>query len=250
MARLIVKLAALSMAFHWLLPMALAVEVTVYDYHLKPPFILDVDKRLGLDFDITEYLNSKQQDFHFHTEFMPRNRINALLATGSLDGLVIGVDELWFHDQAKIRYLWSPSYLPDEDVVVSLKTRPISYSGPESLIGLNVGFPQGYYYFGITELAEANKLNRDYAPSEENNLKKLAAHRIDVTIVSRSTYNYLLKAHPEWRNVFSIASTPEERFERHFLIPTKMTGVHALLKRLIPQALQDPAWQRLFDKYQ
>lgn len=249
MVRLFTRLGILLAAFIWLANSALAREVIIYDYHLKPPFILDAENGKGLDFDIAEYLNSKQHRFHFRTVYVPRNRINARIATGKLDGLIIGVNELWFHDPTRVRFLWSPSYLPDEDVVVSLKSRPVEYTEPNSLRGLTVGFPQGYYYYGLSELADANKLNREYAPSEESNLSKLVARRINVTVVSRSTYNYLLKIHPEWRNVFYVSTVPEERFDRHLLIPLHWGEVQIVLSRILPQVSHDPAWQKILARY-
>lgn len=228
---------------------ALARDIIIYDYHLKPPFIVNAKAEQGLDFDIANYLNRKQSKFHFRTVFMPRNRLNAMIAASKLDGLIIGVNELWFHDPKRTRFLWSPPYMPDQDIVVSLKTKPVDYTGPESLTGLTVGFPQGYYYYGLSELADANKLKREYGLSEESNLGMLALRRFDVTVVSRSTYQYLLKVNPRWRTLFFVAKTPEERFERHFLIPKQMRDVQLELNRILRQLPHDRDWHEILQKY-
>lgn len=229
---------------------AAAQEVPVYDYHLKPPFLLDTDATRGLDADLVAYLNRKGGPFRFVLHYVPRNRLNRMIEHKLLDGLVVGVNPVWFGDRDEQRYFWSPSYLTDEDIVVSRKAQPVEYRKPESLLGLRVGLPAGFYYAGISELAAAGKLVREDGRNEETNLRKLAAGRLDVTIVSRSTYTYLLARYPEWREELFVAAHPEDRFERRFLIPRSMGRVHAHLQKVLMDVGRDPEWQRILGRYQ
>lgn len=225
-------------------------EVPVYDYHLKPPFLFTADATRGLDADLIAYLNRKGGPFRFVLRYVPRNRLNRMIEYKLLDGLIIGVNPVWFRDRDEQHYFWSPSYLADEDIVISRKTQPVKYRKPESLLGLRVGFPAGFYYAGISELAAAGKLVSEDGQSEETNLRKLAAGRLDATIVSRSTYTYLLTMYPEWRKQLFAAAYPEERFERRFLIPRSMEHVHAHLRKVLTDVGRDAEWRRILEQYQ
>ena len=224
-------------------------EVTIYDYHLKPPFLLDAEARQGLDVDIADWLNRKAGPFRFKVAFVPRNRLNAMIEAGRLDGPIIGVDQLWFHDTHAGIYLWSPAYMRDADVVVSPKARPVAYTGPDSLRGLRVGFPSGFYYFGISELADKGLLSREESSTEESNLQKLEVGRIDTTIVSRSTLAYLARTHPGWAGAFFVAREPEESFQRHFLVPKSLPAVHAWLNKILRGLDKDPEWTAMLARY-
>lgn len=241
------RLVAFSMLLLTVLP-AFARDIVIYDYHLKPPFIVDVDKRQGLDFDIAAYLSART-GYHFRLEYLPRNRLNRMIDLNTLDGLVIGANPAWFGDAKQTRFLWSQPYLQDDDLVISLRQGPIDYSGPDSLRGLRVGFPEGYYYTGISELADAGALMRDNAPTEEQNLLKLLAKHIDVTIVSRSTYDYLLRQHPDWTNRFFVAAQPEEHYDRRLLVPRSLAEAHRKLQAVLEKLPRDPAWKKLVERY-
>ena len=241
------RLAAFAMLLFTILP-AFGRDVLIYDYHLKPPFIVDVDRRTGLDFDIAAYLSART-GYRFRLEYLPRNRLNRMIELNTLDGLMIGVNPAWFGDSKQTRFLWTQPYMQDDDLVISLHQGPIDYSGPASLKGLRVGFPEGYYYTGISELADSGELMRDNAPTEEQNLLKLLAKHIDVTIVSRSTYDYLLRQHQDWANRFFVADQPEEHYDRRLLVPRQLADVHRKLQAVLDKLPRDPAWKTLVERY-
>ena len=248
LAGLLILLAALAGAARAAAP-APPAEVLVYDYHLKPPFLLDAEAREGLDVDIAAWLNRKAGPFRFKVVHMPRNRLNAMIEAGRLDGLIIGVDQLWFHDTPGQAYLWSPPYMRDADVVVSPRDRPVAYAGPDSLRGLRIGFPTGFYYLGISELADRGLLAREESATEESNLQKLELGRIDATIVSRSTLDYLRRSHSGWARTFFVAREPEESFQRRFLIPRSRPEVHAWLGKVLRGLEKDPQWLAVLGRY-
>ncbi|MCG2585051.1 ABC transporter substrate-binding protein [Massilia sp. TS11] len=229
--------------------LAAADEIILYAYHLKPPYIVDRDKQTGLYFDLAAYLNERVSAHSFKTVYLPRRRLEHDLETGRLNGLVVGVHPAWFKDESRTRYLWSPPFVHDEDVVVSNSGSPLPYAGPESLVGKSVGLSMGYYYFGIDELVRAGRIKRDEAISEEVSLDKLRLKRIDATVVTRRTYDYLLRHRPEWRKEFFVSKKPHDEFDRLILVPKEYGFVMQDLNAALGPILHDPQWQKILRSY-
>lgn len=116
----------------------------LYAYHLKPPYLSDLQRREGLYFDFAEMLSLRAPGLRFRTEYLPRRRLDQELAAGRLDGLVLGVHPTWFRDPERRIHLWSPPFMHDADVVVSRQEQPVIYTGPASLTGLRLALPRGY----------------------------------------------------------------------------------------------------------
>lgn len=223
--------------------------ISVYAYHLKPPFIVDLERRQGLYYDFSDYLNRKGRGYRFQTVFLPRNRLEHALARRQLDGVVIGVTPLWFHDPQQQKYLWTPSLFHDQDEIVSLAGNPFDYRGPESLDGRRLAGVLGFSYAGIDERVSAGKIFRSNTAGEREVLQMILKGRVDVGIVSRSTLDYLLATEPR-QGPFHVSKTPHDVFERRILVPQDKAAVHAYLLPLIEQMHADPAWQAILQKYQ
>jgi polar amino acid transport system substrate-binding protein len=224
-------------------------EVILYTYHLKPPYLIDREKGTGVYYDLARYLNDRIAGHTFKTVYLPRRRLEHDLELGRLNGLVVGVNPAWFKDETRARYLWSPPFLRDEDVVVSLVDHPVDYEGPESLVGRTVGLSMGYYYFGIDELVRAGRVQRDDAVNEESSLDKLNRRRIDVTVVTQRTLDYLVRHRPEWKGRFRIARRPHDQFDRMVLVPKEFAQLLPDLNAALGPALHDPAWLKLLRQY-
>ena len=228
---------------------AAGAEITLYAYHLKPPYLIDRERHVGLYYDLARYLNERIANHTFKTVYLPRRRLEHDLEVGRLHGLVVGVNPAWFKDETRARYLWSPPFLRDEDVVVSLLEHPVDYEGPESLVGRTVGLSMGYYYFGIDELVRAGRIQRDDAINEESSLDKLARRRIDATVVTQRTFDYLMRLRPEWAGKFRIARKPHDQFDRMILVPKEFAHLLPDLNAALGPATHDPAWQKFLRQY-
>ncbi len=111
---------------------ALAIEakllVPVYVYHQQPPYIIQFGKQTGLYFDFVERLNTLSESYHFEVIFIPRKRVERMLGSNSLDGILLGVNPKWFKDNNETKYLWSTAAFNDRDEVVSLKNKSIEFT--------------------------------------------------------------------------------------------------------------------------
>jgi len=224
------------------------IDVDVYVYHLKPPFIISNNLELGLYYDFSEYLNSKSDKYHFETIFVPRKRIEFMIGKASFNGIVLGVNPVWFKDKAEEKYLWTGTIYQDQDEMVSLIDNPVEYSGAKSLVGKNLGGVRGFYYFGIDELVAQGEINRFDTVGEYELLQMLLFKRIDVGIVSRSTLNFLMKA-KSWQGKFYLSKMPHDQYQRRVLIPRHKKVIYDEISPIINKLADDPDWQKILKKY-
>lgn len=224
-------------------------HITVYAYHLKPPFIVDQHQEQGLYYDFSAFLNSKGDAYRFHTQFVPRNRVEHDLAHKRFDGVLLGVSPVWFSDQAEQKYLWTPGIFDDQDELVSLAETPFDYQGPRSLIGKKLGGVLGFSYFGIDRLAAKGKITRINTVGEREVLEMLLKGRVDTGIVSRSTLNYLI-SHEAWQGRFHVSRQPHDTFSRRVLVLRRDQALYDYLLPILRGLPSDEDWQAILRKYQ
>jgi polar amino acid transport system substrate-binding protein len=228
---------------------AMAEEVILYAYELKPPFVVDRDKQSGIYFDLASYLNERITGHTFRTVYLPRRRLEHDLELGKLHGLVVGVNPTWFKDDARTRYHWSPAILHDADLVVSQRAKPVVYAGPESMVGRRIGLPMGFYYYGVDELVQAGRVQRDDAVNEEFCLDKLALKRVDVVIVTQRTLEFFERTRPQWKAQFYVAKKPHDEYDRMVLIPHEFAALLPDLNAALGPIMRDPAWLGMIRRY-
>lgn len=222
--------------------------VVAYVYHLKPPFITDVRKEQGLYFDFAAYVNRKLGQPVMRTEYRPRKRLEPMLLQSDFQGVVLGVNPVWFRDSDEAKYLWTGTLMMDRDEMVSSAQRPVTYNGPASLVGKTVGGVLGHYYFGIDEAVAAGQMLREDTDSELQNLTKVRVQRVDVTIISRSTLDYLFK-HYGGAEFYHLSERPHDVFARRVLIPFSRRDVYDWLEPIVKQLPSDPEWQAIVQSY-
>lgn len=187
--------------------------IYLYTYHKKPPFIIDVNAKQGLYFDIADALSQLSDRYKFETVFVPRKRLNVLVENKQLDGLVMGVLPVWFKDKKESKYLWSQGFYPDRDEFVSLQTNPFQYGGKSSLQGKIVGSVAGHYYREINEGVKAGDLQRVDTVGELQVLQLIEKQRVDFGLVSQSVFKYL-KKNLGLKDIYHVSTIPHDQFVR------------------------------------
>jgi polar amino acid transport system substrate-binding protein len=224
-------------------------EMRLFAYHLKPPFMNDVARQDGLYYDFADLLSLRAPALRFRVEYLPRRRLDQELTAGRLDGLVLGVHPAWFRDRERKIHLWTPPFMRDADIVVSRHERPIAYAGPESLAGLRLALPRGYYYAGVNELVDQGRAQRFDSESEETALMMLSLERADASIITRRTLYTVLARRPGLRGRFHVAAQAHDEFERHLLVPRSFASLHGTISDAVGLVVRDPAWQtRLLER--
>ncbi|MBH9551502.1 substrate-binding periplasmic protein [Inhella gelatinilytica] len=219
-----------------------AEDTVLYSYHLKPPY-LDLTRKEGLYYELADLLSLRVPGLRCRVEYLPRRRLEADLVAGRLRGAILGVHPTWFRDAERSRYLWTPPVMRDADVVVSRHDHPVAYTGPDSLVGVRMALPRGYYYAGIEELVQAGRIPREESESDETALMMLSLGRADATVITRRTLYTLLARRPGLRGRFHVAPKPHDEYERHILVPHDQPALHKQLSEGVALLARDPAWQ-------
>lgn len=219
--------------------------VTVYSYHLKPPFIIDKTAAFGLYFDLLSLVSD--QRFEYQLTYVPRKRINKLLENDDLQGVVIGVSPHWFSDSDETKYLWTNSFLEDKDEIISHTDKPFEFSSAE-LGNKSMAAVRGQFYVQLTHAFENGQLERFDTESEENIIDMVHRQRVDFGVVSRSTLDYLVNKNNNVKAIY-ISTTPHEEYLRHILVPHQFADVASHLNKRLESKLQTKEWHEVLQRY-
>jgi polar amino acid transport system substrate-binding protein len=222
--------------------------VTIYTYHVKPPLVINAEKKQGMYYDFTRRLNTVSAKYHFEMVSIPRKRIKLMLANGSLDGILLGVNPVWFSDKSETKFLWTPRVFSDRDEIVSLLKQSIEFINPNSLEDKVFGGVRGFYYFGINELIENAVIRRVNTANEVDLFSMLLNHRIDAAVISRSTFDHMIKKN-QWQNKFHLSKKPHDIYDRRILVPHEYIDVYNHILPIIEDLQFNQSWQNQIDSY-
>ncbi len=222
--------------------------ISVYSYHLKPPLIIDRENRQGLYFDFIDHLNEKSAGDNFVLISVPRKRLERMLESDTMDGVLLGVNPVWFKDKGETRYFWTGRVFTDRDEIVSLKSSAIEYSDSHSIKNRIFGGVRGFYYHGINELVDNKQILRVDTAKETDLFRLLILKRIDVAVISRSTFDYQVKLN-QWQDKFHLSKTPHDIFDRRILVPKSQKNLYTKLSVIVDQLQYDKSWQMTLLKY-
>lgn len=224
-------------------------KVYVYVYHLKPPYIEQLELETGLYFELVELFNRSQSKYQFVAQFVPRKRLNREIANNTLDGMILGVHPVWFKDKQKTRFLWTRPLLHDQDEFISHISKPFDYAGKKSLYEKNIGGVRGYHYFRVAPVLKDGKAKLTPTSSELQLLEMLIKQRLDLAVISRATLNYYFSLNPNWRDMVYFSKVPHEQYYRALLSPTSLESQFNIINSLFKQEAFLAALEGLKVKY-
>ena len=244
-------LLVLLMGLAFLLPAAAQRPVTVWTYHVTPPFIVDRDSNAGLSSDLVALLNRHADNagrFQFTLSVLPRRRLDLELQQGAA-GMVLWVVPAFFDRADVTRVSWTRPLLQDQQDFVSRSARPFEYQGLESLRGRLLGTVLGHRYGPIQAEMEQGTVLREDVPSDEQNLRKLLAGRVDQILIARSTTLYFVRQ-MKLEGRLHVSSVPLQRYARQVLLSSSLDpAAAAFVERVVAGLDRDPEWRRLLAKY-
>ncbi|MFN3302711.1 MAG: substrate-binding periplasmic protein [Roseateles sp.] len=221
----------------WLSP-ARAEELRfVQDMSTSPPFIVaqrDAQGRErvvgGLLYDLSRLLAGELgRDARFMPT--PRKRLESTLQSGEGD-LLCYMDPAWLVEPDKLD--WSGVFLRNENLLVARPGLPLP-ARLEDLQEGHIGAVAGYVYPEFQGRLGVGKLQRDDAPNDGVNLRKLAAGRADYLITHRLYLDHMLRAQPELRQAVG-GRLEIRRFETRCAVSRRgrvtVAEVDAALQRL------------------
>ncbi|MEX0371355.1 MAG: substrate-binding periplasmic protein [Tateyamaria sp.] len=232
----------------WGASRATAEDVAVWIYHNYPPFIVDIAGERGLSFDFARLLTEASDGaFTFRVMVLPRQRLNRRLEAGH-SGVVMWVNDAWFGDTERTRFLWTDPILSDRNVVISPTQVAFDYDGPRSLTGMTLIGIRGHRYQDVDRLVGYGLVERVDMRSERSLVQFIASGRGRVAVVARSAAEYFIRE-LGLDDRIHVAAEPHSSYQRHMLIQPDMEGVHALVQRVLPGLLASDAWAAVIDGY-
>jgi len=224
-------------------------DFTFYTYHKKPPYTFvgqtkqsHTLEQKGLYQAYVDYLNTRQDGLQIKLKFIPRLRLESQLRSGELDGAIIGVNPLWFNDKGEVDYLWSAAFMQDQDVIVVRAGGAFPYAKPVDLVGRLLALPRGGYFWGVSELKAAGKIQVFETNTERQNLEMLALGRVHATIMSMLSARYFFN-HDLKHSKFEILDTPHDTFARRVLFPQYLKARYQRLAAIIKESINDSLWK-------
>lgn len=224
------------------------IKVTAYSYHVKPPLVINEEHKVGLYFDVIQYLNTHSQKFTFELVFIPRKRIERMLQTEGFSGLILGVNPIWFNDREEQKYLWTARIFTDRDEIVSLNSTSFEYMNTDSLKQLTFGGVRGFYYFGISESIQSGHLKHVETANEIALFGLLLNRRIDAAVISRSTFDYMVK-NKQWYSKFYLSKKPHDIYDRRLLFPKNSQAVYKHVSAIVQDMQFDENWLSTISQY-
>jgi len=217
-------------------------EITVYTYNDRPPFIVDKDKKVGLEYRLCDWLTRESGAYKFTLKVVTAGEAKALVEKDELKGILLGVNKVWFPEPVRNRNLWTLPVLWDRNLVISLGKGKVEYTGPGSLEGLKLAGVKGFAYPAITEAISSGKITRMDNASEILALEMVAAKKADVTIVSEWTFMYA-RLRGDLDGDFYESNKPFLEFERSILVPPAMKALLDHLNGLLTNVRKNAGWQ-------
>ena len=219
--------------------------VTAYTYHLKPPFITDLDMSQGLYFDLANQLSDDK--IQYKVLYVPRNRFNRLLSEGNFDGILVGVSPHWFKDSEENKFFWTQSFMTDRDDIVSLKESPIEYMVDE-LLGLTMAGVRGFFYQNLQTLISDESIVRFDTDSEASVVELVIRKRADFGVISQTTFKYMQRNNALLQNIH-ISNIPHEQYERRIMISKGNEELYGHLMQKIEEVTSSALWNSTLAQY-
>lgn len=228
---------------------ALAAEyVPVWAYNPSPPFVLDQELETGLSYDLAKLLSERSKgQYSFEIEVLPRPRLDLNLSNNE-PGVVFWVNNNWFGDPDKIKFLWSDTLIEGSASVLSPTANPVEFDGAESLIGMDLVGVRGHVYGPVDPLVEAGEISRKDVNSEESLIHFIASERAEVAIVAFSAAGYYIKDLGVEDKVHYSAK-PHSEFNRYALVTSPLKHVLEYMDPVVNGFENDAEWQGLLEKY-
>lgn len=172
-----------------------------------------------------------------------------MLTKRQLDGVVVGVNPIWFKDKNEHKYLWLGSIYEDRDEFVSLKTNTFEFNGLASLHGLSIAGVSGYYYHGVNDIVGKGLAVRVNTFGEQQILSMLQKKRAHVGIVSSSVFKFL-KLQESLPGIYHFSRVPHDAFKRRMFTSKKHKRIHQHLEPIVASMAKDKVWFEMIANYQ
>lgn len=160
-------------------------------YNDYAPLIIDAKERTGLAYAVAELLTRRSQgEYFFEVAVLPRKRLDVELTSERVVAVPF-VAPTFFDDEEMTRFDWTDTLFPDSQIILVSPLRAFPFHGPESLAGRSLGGILGHRYLPLEAAVAAGRIRREDVASDEMNLAKLSAGRVDAVSISSLSFGWL-----------------------------------------------------------
>jgi polar amino acid transport system substrate-binding protein len=166
------------------------------------PFVDPEHPRKGMYIEIISAAY-KTQGYTLEYSNIPWARAEAGVLSGTYDIL----PDVWYTEARDKDFLFSEPYSSNVIKFIFLKDNPFSFDGMASLGGMKIGTIRNYSY--SEDFSKATNFTRDEVSDLMQNISKLRARRIDLTLEDEIVARYTI-AHnnPDILNELAFSETP------------------------------------------
>lgn len=183
-----------------------------------PPYTDPQNPSGGLTLEIIRAAFATQ-GYSVTMTYRPWVRAELSAAEGAFDLLI----NCWITAERQTRFLFSAPYATNRLTLIKRTDDGFTYAGLESLIGKRVGTIRGYGY--TDSFRQSRLFAREDANSLEDNIQKLIARRIDLTLEDQLVASAQLES-----------IDPELRSQVAFVAPPlAIIGLHIAISRQLPR---------------
>lgn len=219
--------------------------VDLYTYLDKPPYIVNKDRAVGLNYELVKLLNQFSTKYLYRLVYLPKKRALDRVAN---HGALLWTNPLWVDDLERRKYEWINNLIIDTELYIS-NDPSIQYNDATSFFGKTVVGVRGYYYSNLEESFQQNKISRVDVKTETLVPIMLIKKRADIGIVNYQTYIYAQSESSAIASQLFIVKGYKKDFFRSILTSKSQSAV----KQDIDDWFQSPKgridWLRIKEKW-
>lgn len=213
-------------------------EIDVYVYHDAPFLIRDSDQTDLSDF----FLLRLQKQFpktRFHLKPSTKHEVvNALMAKKSL--MILWVNPLWFN-KVNVPLVATKPILWDSDHLISLKKKPVQYTGQESLKGKIQCSVKDHFYQFSEHAVLMGLVTEIKAESRLHCMQLIELGKADYTVMERSAWLHMLAFSEKQK--FVLSNQTVDAFSRGILVTSDLESMIKPINQLINNLKSSKSWR-------
>jgi polar amino acid transport system substrate-binding protein len=215
----------------------------LYTAYLDAP--LDATSPGNLTAKLADWLSERSGGrYRFVPTQLQRERLDAQLAKPGWAGAVAWAHPRWFDDVEQRRYLWTPAYMQDADIVVSHHRRPVEFLDEgRSLKGLTIATVAGHRLADLDWLISAGGIRRVDARREIDALRLLQQGRVDAALVQAISMAHFRRELPGLDQWLHVASQPRTTHTRHLFTAPGNEALRSFLASQLAALETDAGWR-------
>jgi len=221
-------------------------SVSLYTYHLKPPFIVDLEKMKGLSFDLAKVLSKNSEKFNFVVNYLPRKRLDAIKEKK----IVLWSNPPWVSDSEQKEYFWSRGIVKDSDVIISHRDHPLIFNDIKKVTNKNIIGVRGYVYPELSESFKEKKLERTNVNTENQIISMIEKGRRDGGVVSLSTLKFNYSINPKLKYSIVYNENLKAKFYRKIYFTKDLQLIFSEVSKLLESNTVQKELNKLFGVYE